>query len=192
MRHLLGTSFSTSRPSHPSNELHCTQHHLLGKPPPQFFSAYVGASANSYRLPPHSSQPLASPSAMRTCPWGGEGGGVTVHRRTRTASCPTPASRSPAPRPREPAHGGREGVSSSGGQGLGGMKERGRGQSVGGWRRGWNFSGRPSTWKQMRGNQQYNERRLKTAWGTHTRPLSAPLPLPPPPAHTHLPVRLKY
>ena len=70
MRHLLGTSFSTSRPSHPSNELHCTQHHLLGKPPPQFFSAYVGASANSYRFLPHSSQPLASPSAKRTCPWG--------------------------------------------------------------------------------------------------------------------------
>lgn len=49
-----------------SNVLHCTHIHLLGKPPPQFFSAYAGASLNSYRWLPHCSQPVARPSAIST------------------------------------------------------------------------------------------------------------------------------
>jgi len=51
----------------PSNASHCTQNQRLGKPPPQFFSEYAGASAKSYRRPPHSIQPLARPCAISIC-----------------------------------------------------------------------------------------------------------------------------
>lgn len=51
----------------PSNASHCTQNQRLGKPPPQFFSEYAGASAKSYRRPPHSTQPLARPCAISIC-----------------------------------------------------------------------------------------------------------------------------
>mmetsp|Transcript_2676 Transcript_2676/g.7267 ORF Transcript_2676/g.7267 Transcript_2676/m.7267 type:complete len:211 (+) Transcript_2676:425-1057(+) len=59
--------------------LHCAQNHLRGKLPPQFFSAYVGASSNSYVVSPHVNVPVDVPCAISTCQCGSNTGSAASH-----------------------------------------------------------------------------------------------------------------